>query len=131
MAITEYGSDTTLNKLEGKNWVATLMLCWFLGGFGGHRFYTGKTGTAWAMTIMTLTCCLAPITFIWALIDGFQIALGNWTHEDGSELFERINWLGIVYIICQIFVILYVLFVIIMQFGMLALMLGGGSGAGY
>ena len=36
MAITEYGSDTTLNKLEGKNWVATMMrsifviICWKL-----------------------------------------------------------------------------------------------------
>lgn len=38
MAITEYGSDTTLNKLEGKNWVATMMLCWTLGAFGAHRF---------------------------------------------------------------------------------------------
>ena len=93
MAITEYGSDTTLNKLEGKNWVATMMLCWTLGAFGAHRFYTGKTGTAWAMAIMTLTCCLAPISAIWAMIDGIMIAIGSWNHDDGSELYERINWL--------------------------------------
>lgn len=98
MAITEYGSDTTLNKLEGKNWVATMMLCWTLGAFGAHRFYTGKTGSAWVMAIMTLTLCLAPFSAVWAMFDGFMIALGYWKHDDGSELYERINWLGYIYI---------------------------------
>ena len=29
--------------IEKNKWVAVL-LCWFLGGFGGHKFYEGKTG---------------------------------------------------------------------------------------
>ena len=28
-----------------KNWLATLLLCLFLGGIGVHRFYVGKVGT--------------------------------------------------------------------------------------
>ena len=126
MAITEYGSDTTLNKLEGKNWVATMMLCWTLGAFGAHRFYTGKTGTAWAMAIMTLTCWLAPISAIWAMIDGIMIAIGSWNHDDGSELYERINWLGYIYIAVMLMTILYVL----LQLAIFFAALGAGVAAG-
>lgn len=127
MAITEYGSDTTLNKLEGKNWVATMMLCWTLGAFGAHRFYTGKTGTAWAMAIMTLTCCLAPISAIWAMIDGIMIAIGSWTHDDGSELYERINWLGYIYIAVIVMTILYVLLQLAIFFAALGAAAGSAS----
>ncbi len=84
---------------DGKNWLATMLLCWFLGAFGAHRFYTGKTGTAWAMAIMTITGCFAAVSLIWAIFDGFVIALGNWRHEDGSELYERIEWVGYAYMI--------------------------------
>lgn len=109
MTTSEYGSDLTLNKLEGKNWVATLMLCWSFGYLGAHRFYTGKTGTAWAMAVMSITGCLAIVSYVWALIDGFMIALGKFTHDDGSELYERINWLGYVYIAVMILAIIFVL----------------------
>lgn len=98
MAITEYGSDTTFQKLEGKNWMATMMSCWAFGTFGAHRFYTGKQVTAWIMFALTFSCCLAPISVIWTLIDGVMIALGKFTHADGSELYERIDWVGYLYI---------------------------------
>ncbi|MBD5403354.1 TM2 domain-containing protein [bacterium] len=127
MSTSEYGSDLMLNKLEGKNWVATMMLCWTLGYFGAHRFYTGKTTTAWVMAAMTITCCLAPVSAIWALVDGFMIALGNWKHEDGSELYERIPWLGYVYIAMVVLAILYVIFQLVLT----GVILGGAlSGAG-
>jgi TM2 domain-containing membrane protein YozV len=37
---------------SSKSWVATLLLCLFLGLFGAHRFYIGKfsTGLLWLLT---------------------------------------------------------------------------------
>lgn len=49
----------------------------FIGGFGGHRFYLGKTGTAAAQLIITIFGCftLVPLinTGIWVLVDAFLI----------------------------------------------------------
>jgi TM2 domain-containing membrane protein YozV len=95
-----------LKKLEGKNWVATMILCWVFGGLGGHRFYTKKTSTAWVMLVLTLLGITAPISAIWAVVDGFTIALGHFKAEDGGELYERIEWLGYAYIIAIILAIL-------------------------
>ena len=117
-------------QLKGKNWVATMLFAWFLGGFGAHRFYTGKQGTAWAMAIMTITGCLAPISAIWATVDAVMVALGSWRHEDGSELYERINWLGIVYLIWLALVILGVICYFGMIVAMIASFAGSGAGAG-
>ena len=105
MAITEYGSDTNLNDLEGKNWVATMALAWAFGLFGGHRFYTGKTTTAWIMLGLYLggfvTCGITSIVCaIWALVDGITVALGNFTHDDGSPLYERIPLFAYLYFAC-------------------------------
>lgn len=53
------------------------LLWFFLGGFGGHRFYLGKTGTAVVQLIIFLIGCvtLLPliITGIWLLVDAFLI----------------------------------------------------------
>lgn len=52
----------------------TAYLLWFfLGGFGAHRFYLGKTGTAVTQLIITLIGCftLFPliITGIWWIVE--------------------------------------------------------------
>ncbi len=87
-----------MEELKGKNWMATMSLCWFLGCLGAHRFYTGKQVPAIIMLVFTLTGVLMPISLIWAIVDGFVIALGKFKHADGSELYERIDWFGYVYI---------------------------------
>ena len=46
-----------------------LLLCWFLGIFGAHRFYAGKTGSGIAMCILTFTIVGVLVTGVWALID--------------------------------------------------------------
>ena len=52
-----------------KSIVVYLLLCWFLGIIGAHRYYAGKYGTAILMTVLTITFVGMFITCIWALID--------------------------------------------------------------
>ena len=107
------------------------MLCWTLGMYGGHRFYTGKTNSAWAMVALTVLGITAPISAIWSLVDGFTIALGKYKHADGSELYERINWLGYVYIAIMIIAILLVLLYGVMILGMIGAIIAGGASGSY
>lgn len=60
-----------------KGFVPALLLCFFLGSFGVHRFYVGKIGTGLLMLV----------TFgglgLWVLIDFIMIVLGKFTDSDG------------------------------------------------
>lgn len=118
-----------LEQLKGKNWVATMALCWFLGYFGAHRFYTGKQNSAWIMLVLTILGITAPISAIWSVIDGVMIALGKYTHNDDSELYERIDWLGYVYIALVILGILICVLYFVSIIAMIAALFGAaGSG---
>lgn len=66
-----------------KDWITTLLLAFFLGGFGGHRFYVGKTGTA-IVQLLTLGGC-----GIWALIDLIIIIMGNFTDAEGKVISKK------------------------------------------
>lgn len=61
-----------------KGFVPTLLLCFFFGGFGVHRFYVGKVGTG----------VLQLLTFgglgIWVLIDFVLIATSNFTDKNNN-----------------------------------------------
>ncbi len=124
--------ETQLQELKGKNWMAAMSLCWFLGMYGAHRFYTGKTNSGWVMVVLTVLGITAPISAIWAVIDGFRLALGQYTHEDGSELYERVDWFGYIYIalivLGAIALILYFT-AIIGMIAMFAHSAGAGAGA--
>ena len=54
-----------------KSYIATLLLCFFLGTLGIHRFYVGKIGTGILM-ILTLGGL-----YIWQLIDLIVIIFGQ------------------------------------------------------
>jgi TM2 domain-containing membrane protein YozV len=61
-----------------KDFVTMLLLCFFLGGFGVHRFYAGKTGTG---ILMLLT--LGGFGF-WTMIDFIIIAVGKFKDKEGK-----------------------------------------------
>lgn len=52
--------------------VAYLLLI-FLGMFGAHRFYLGRTGSAVAQLILTITIFGMIISGVWVFIDLFLI----------------------------------------------------------
>lgn len=60
-----------------------VLLCFFLGTLGIHRFYAGKTGSGVAMLILTLTFFGVIITGVWALIDLITLAVGAF--RDGDD----------------------------------------------
>lgn len=63
--------------MSDKNFVATLLLCFFLGGLGIHRFYVGKIGTGILMFITI------GGFGIWTIVDLIMIIVGKFTDKDG------------------------------------------------
>ncbi|RCW48093.1 TM2 domain-containing protein [Paenibacillus prosopidis] len=63
-----------------KSFIAAILLCFFLGSIGIHRFYVGKIGTG----------ILQIITFgglgVWALIDFIMIVIGKFTDSEGRRI---------------------------------------------
>ncbi len=65
------------------DWLTTLLLCFFVGGFGVHSFYTKKTGVGVAQ-LLTLGGC-----GIWTLIDFIMILMGTFRDGNGNELYKK------------------------------------------
>jgi TM2 domain-containing membrane protein YozV len=63
-----------------KGFVPAILLCFFLGGLGAHRFYVGKIGTG---ILMILT--LGGLG-IWVIIDFVMIVIGSFTDKEGRAL---------------------------------------------
>jgi TM2 domain-containing membrane protein YozV len=63
-----------------KSNVVALLLCFFLGCFGIHRFYVGKVGTG-ILQLVTLGGL-----GIWALIDLILIILQKFEDGEGNAL---------------------------------------------
>ena len=73
----------SVNGGSSKDWLVTLLLCFFVGCFGIHRFYVGKTGTA---IVQLITCGGCGI---WTLIDFIVICFGNFTDGEGKFIKSR------------------------------------------
>jgi len=82
-----------------KETLTAFLLWWFLGIFGGHRFYMGQTGSGVAMLVITLISI--PLSFIligfvslfavwlWWLIDAFLIC--GWVNNHNIRLMKSID----------------------------------------
>ena len=75
-----YNSDKEKHEYSDKDFVATCLLCLFLGTLGIHRFYVGKIGTG------LLQLFTAGGLGIWALIDLIMIIVGTFQDKKGRPL---------------------------------------------
>ncbi len=83
-------------QVSDKSKGTAALLAFFLGGFGAHRFYVGKTGSAVVMLIMAIVGILLscvyigiPLCFvvgIWSFIDFIIILTGGFTDSLGRPL---------------------------------------------
>ncbi|OGT47066.1 MAG: hypothetical protein A3F17_01975 [Gammaproteobacteria bacterium RIFCSPHIGHO2_12_FULL_41_15] len=72
----------TNSSVSHKSRLACLLLCFFLGILGVHRFYVGKIGTG---ILMILT---AGGLGIWVLIDLIMILVGSFTDKQGKWVYH-------------------------------------------
>ena len=86
--ITQEEFDKQKEKLLNSNslsssqqdWFVALLLCFFIGIIGAHRFYVGKIGTGLLM-VFTLGGL-----GIWTFIDLILIIVGKFKNKDGEVL---------------------------------------------
>ena len=74
------GPRAQVGPVSDKEWLVALLLAFFLGVFGVHRFYTGHIGIG-VVQLLTLGGC-----GIWALIDFILIVTGSYTDAEGRQL---------------------------------------------
>lgn len=67
-------------QAEQNRWITTVLLCFFLGTFGVHRFYTGHTGIG-ILQLLTLGGC-----GIWVLVDFIIIVTGGFSDSNGVPI---------------------------------------------
>ncbi|PIE46881.1 MAG: hypothetical protein CSA42_06330 [Gammaproteobacteria bacterium] len=70
--------ENQVENLSEKGFVPTILLCFFFGVFGVHRFYVGKIGTG---ILMLLT--FGGFGF-WSLYDFIMIVIGKFTDSNGA-----------------------------------------------
>lgn len=74
-------SAINMEITEQRNkWITCLLLCWFLGVLGVHRFYTGHTFIG-VVQLLTLGGC-----GIWTIIDLIIIISGNFKDAQGNPI---------------------------------------------
>lgn len=84
-------------NVSPKSRLATSLFAWFLGQFGAHRFYTGKTETAVLMLVLGVLgwatiwifalglVFLIPV-WIWSLIDFIFAVSGSMIDDQGRAI---------------------------------------------
>lgn len=78
--------QATMPAAAPKQKIVAFLLAFFLGGFGVHNFYLGKTGMGVAQLILTITVIGAVVSLPWALIQSIMILVGSINDADGNPL---------------------------------------------
>jgi len=81
-----YNTKSPMEQQENDNkWLIIFFLCWFLGVFGVHRFYSGHIVIG-VIQLLTVGGC-----GIWILIDLVIILSGNFKDSDGKKIPMKFN----------------------------------------
>jgi len=67
--------------MSDKKRLPVLLLCFFVGIIGVHRFYVGKIGTG-VLQIVTI----GGFFGVWPLVDLIMIITGNFTDKEGNKI---------------------------------------------
>ena len=73
-------TDNTVDVYNEKNWIVAVILSWFFGIFGAHRFYTGHIAIAIIQLFTLGGLC------IWAMIDFILICFNQIRDINGHKL---------------------------------------------
>ena len=79
-----------------KSWLATMLLSFFLGFLGIHRFYTGYIGIGIAQLLTFGGCGL------WALIDYIMLLVNKFNDKDEQPLEDYNKTIAIVFFILTV-----------------------------
>lgn len=75
-------------EVGDKDWMTTLLLAVFLGGWGIHQFYVGNSKAGVYRILATfLTCGIGGL--IWVILDVIAIANGTFVDGNGKLLLKK------------------------------------------
>jgi TM2 domain-containing membrane protein YozV len=99
MAISADAQALILFESKKKSVLSAYLLWFFLGGFGAHRFYMGKIGSAVGLMVLNLFGWLTlsvyigflilAVVGIWLIIDA--IRLNGWVTERNAQLMNSLG----------------------------------------
>ena len=75
-------------SVGNNEWLTALLLCFFLGWLGIHRFYTKNNDLAIAQLVLGILSC-GVISGIWAFVDFILILSGSYKKGDGQILTQN------------------------------------------
>jgi TM2 domain-containing membrane protein YozV len=78
-----------LYEANKKTALVAYLLWFFLGLFGAHNFYLGRTGVAVTQLILSLILVGMIITIFWVLVDAFLIP--GWVRRQNNLLATQLG----------------------------------------
>ncbi|MGJ8628623.1 MAG: TM2 domain-containing protein [Sulfitobacter sp.] len=78
--MTDMNTSNSVGPVSDKKFVPAVLLCFFLGSLGVHRFYLGKIGTGILMLVT-----LGGLG-IWTIIDLVRLVIGSMGDKNGLPL---------------------------------------------
>ena len=95
-----------LKPVSERDWFTTFLLCFFLGIFGGHRFYTGH------IVIGLIQLVTQGGFYLWWFVDLSLILMGKYKDSNGNLLKNR-DFKSVKFICLIVFFITFVVMALI------------------